>query len=155
MADICLDLIAQSKNNLSYEVITSSDFVNTASSFNFLKDLNPSLIYKEVKKHKKGIISRYYLVELFETTLPRYSIRKKIRSYLEFYYSNQWEDNVNKPFPTIKFICPTKPDLIYAKRYTKRLFEENDNPEDLHIQFATTDEVKKFGITGDIWEKVE
>ena len=137
------------------EVIMGSDLVNVDSPLHFLTDLNPNLVYKEVKKHKKGTTERYCLLEVFEATLPRYSIRKRIRTYLEFYYSNQWENNMDKHFPIIKFICPTKTDLIYAKRITKKLLEENQNPDDLSIQFATMDEIKKSGVIEAIWEEVE
>lgn len=155
LADIYLELKAQNKDGVSYEVTTNSDLVNTDSLLHFLMDLNPSLVYKEVKKHKKKTTNQYYLLELFETTLPKHSVRKRIRTYLDFYHSNEWEDNISKTFPTIKFICPTKPDLIYVKRYTKKLLEENDNPEDLHIQFSTVDEVKKSGVTEISWEEAE
>jgi len=156
LCDIYLTL--QNKNinqdNLSYEAITSSDFIYPKSPFHFITNLSPNLIYKEVKKHKKGTPSRYYLIETFEQTLPRYSIRKRIRTYLEFYYSNLWEDNINKDFPILKFICPTKSELIYTKRYTKKLLQDYQNPTDLHIRFATVDEVKKLGISGEIWEEI-
>lgn len=152
LADIFLDLKTQSKNSLSYEITMSSDFVNADSPLHFLIDLNPNLVYKEVKKYTKGTKSRYFLVEAFEATLPGYSINKRIRTYFEFYYSNDWEDNVGKHFPIIKFICPTKPDLIYAKRYTKKLLEENQNPDNLHIKFTTMDEVKKSGVIAANWE---
>ncbi len=155
LADICLDLKAQNKNSISYEVITNSDFINVNSLFHFLMDLNPSLIYKEMIKHKKKTTNKCYLLEIFETTLPHHSVRKRIRTYLEFYYSNDWEDNISKTFPTIKLICPTKSDLIYAKKYTKNLLEENDNPEDLCIQFVTTEEVKKSGVIKAIWEDIK
>lgn len=154
LADIYLDLKPQRKNNVSYEIITSSDFVSIESPLNFLIDLNPNLIYKEMKKHNQRTTSKYYLLEMFETTLPRYSMRKRVRTYLEFYSRNQWEDNMDKPFPTVRFILPTKADLIYIKRTTQKLFEENQNPKDLHIQLATVDEVKKSGITKAIWEEV-
>ncbi len=137
------------------EVIMGSDFVNVDSPFHFLTDLNPNLVYKEVEKNKKGTTEKYYLLEAFELTLPRYSIRKRIRTYLEFYYSNQWEDNIDKYFPTLKFICPTKTDLIYAKRITKKLLEENQNPNDLYIQFVTMEEIKKSGVIKATWEKVD
>ncbi len=156
LADICLDLKEQNKDgDMSYEVIMSSDLINTESPFHFLIDLNPSLVYKEIKKYGRGTKSSYFLLEAFETTLPGYSINKRIRAYLEFYYTNEWEDNMSKTFPTLKFICPTKADLINTKRYTKKLLEENDNPEDINIEFATIDEIKKSGIVEAIWEEVE
>ena len=155
LADIYLDLKSQRKDNVSYEIITNSDFVSADSSFHFLTELNPNLIYKEIKEHKKRKTSKYFLVEIFETTLPRFSIRKRMRTYLEFYLSNQWEDNINIPFPILKFICPTKADLIYTKRYAKKLLEENQNPTDLHVQFATVGEIQKQGFTSTPWEEVE
>lgn len=44
--------------------------------------------------------------------------------------------------------------LIYGKRLTKRSLEEEDNPEDLHIQFTTVDQIKDHGVTSEIWEEV-
>ncbi len=157
LSDIYLSLQNKTtdKKGVTNEVIMYSDFVNTDSPFHFLIELNPNLVYKEIKKYTKGTKSRYFLVEAFETTLPGYSINKRIHRYLDFYYSNEWEDNIGKLFPTLKFICSTKKDLINAKKYTKNLLEENQNPTDLHIKFATVDEVKKFGITGEIWERVK
>jgi hypothetical protein len=134
-----------------YEVAMYSDFENENSLFHFLIDLNPSLIYKEIKKRKKITKISYFLVEAFEATLPGYSINKRIRTYLEFYYSNEWEDNMSKPFPAVKFICPTKACLIKAKRYTKTLFDD-DKPDDLSINFALADDVRMNGVTGAIWE---
>ena len=138
LADIFLNLLDK-----LHIVTTSSDFINPKSTFYFLANLNPHLVYK------KNI---YYLLEVIEVTLPRYSIRKRIRTYLEFYYSNEWEDNMNESFPTIKFIFPTKAGLIYTKRYTKKLLEENQNPEDLDIQFTTVEKVREYGAKGVIWE---
>lgn len=157
LADIYLTLQNKTidKDGVSYEITTQSDFVNVDSPFHFLIDLNPSLVYKEVKKYTRGTKSEYFLLEMFETTLPGYSINRRIRTYLEFYSSNEWEDNIDKPFPTLKFICPTKTDLIKAKRYTKNLLEENQNPEDFKIQFAIVDDLKEFGINGEIWEAVK
>ncbi|HUQ85772.1 MAG TPA: replication-relaxation family protein [Candidatus Limnocylindrales bacterium] len=160
LCDIYLDLqnINDEKNNIRYNALTHSDFVDPNSSFHFLLDLNPNLIYEEVKKcttKSKVTKSKYFLVEIFETTMPSYSINKRIRTYIEFYYSNEWEDNIDDPFPTIKFICPTKAIRINTKRYTKKLLEDNQQPEDLHIRFATIDEVKEHEITGEIWEEAE
>jgi len=38
--------------------------------------------------------------------------------------------------------------------WSKKLLEENQNPDDLYIQFATMDEIKKSGIIERNWEKV-
>jgi len=97
----------------------------------------------------------YNLLTVFETTLPRYSIRKILRNYFIFYQSSEWENMTGKTFPIVLFICSTKTDLIYAKRYTKKLMQDYQNPTNLHIKFLTVDEVKKFGIIGEIGEEVK
>jgi hypothetical protein len=158
LADIYLSLIKKSVNNdeAIYEITMNSDLVNSNSYFHFLKELNPDLIYKETKKVKNRSSYTYNLLTVFETMLPRYSIRKILRNYFIFYQSSEWENETGKTFPILKFICPTKSDLIYAKRYTKKLLEDYQNPTDLHIQFAIAGEVKKFGVTSSgIWEEVK
>jgi len=152
LADACLTLRDQSKDELSYQFKIESDYISPDSPFNFLQELHPSLIFTK-QKHKT---TKRYLVESLEPTLPRYSIRKRMRDYLDFYFSNEWENHMgNKPFPVILVICSSKAILITTKRYTKKLLEDNQEPEDLHIRFATIDEVKEHGITGEIWEEAE
>jgi hypothetical protein len=73
---------------------------------------------------------------------------------IDFYDSSEWEENTGKPFPVIMIICPTKATLIYAKRFAKIILDENDNPTDLHIRFATVDGLIACGVTGEIWEKI-
>jgi hypothetical protein len=66
----------------------------------------------------------------------------------------QSETSDDKP-PIVLFACPTKIDLIYAKRRTRKLLEdiqEEDN-EDIHIRFATVEQIKLQGVTGIIWEE--
>ncbi len=150
LADLYLTLRGQSINGVEYGFSTQSDFAHTSSPFHFLKELDPSICFMKQTKDKKI----YYLLEVPEPTLPRYSLRKRLRTYVDFFFSNEWENNIKDPFPVILFICPTKSDLIYSKRYTKTLLEENQQPEDLHIRFATVEEVKKYGVTREIWEEV-
>ncbi len=156
LADVYIDLKNKTtdRDGVSYEVIMNSDFINVDPSWHFLTDLNPNLVYKETKKMKDRSRSTYNLLTIFEPTLPRYSVRKILRNYFQFYFNNQWEDNVSQSFPTIKFILSTKAELIYAKRYTKKLLEENQNPDDFYILFSTVDEVKKTGVVTTIWEEI-
>jgi hypothetical protein len=104
---------------------------------------------------KKSNRKTYYLVDVFDNTLPAYRVRKRLRNYFEFYQCSEWENKTGKKFPIVLFICSTKVNLIYAKRHTKKLLEQYQDPTDLHIRFATVDEVKESGITGEIWEEAE
>ena len=152
LADIYLELQSKNKNiaKISDTVTINSEFVNPDSPFNFLTDLNPNLVYEERGTQRKS--NKYCLLEVFEKTLPRYSMRKRLRDYIDFYYSFEGEDNLDSEFPDIKLVCNTKADLIYLKRYARTLFED-DKPEDLKIHFSKVDDIFKYGLTGDVWEE--
>jgi len=155
IADACLNLIQKSTNtsDTTFSFETQSDYTSENSQFHFLTEteIEPSLCFVKKKSSRKT----YYLVDVFDSTLPTYRVRKRLRNYFEFYQSSEWENNTGKKFPIVLFICSTKANLIYAKRHTKKLLQDYQNPTDLHIRFATVDEVKKFGISGEIGEEVE
>lgn len=149
IADIWLDLQNKSDDKIKFSAATGSDLSDPDYKYNFLAEIEPDLVFmKETKGMKK-----YYLVEIFESTLPLYSMRKRIRNYFDFYFSNSWEDNVKEVFPAVFLICPTTSILIYIKRYVKKLFSDHDGIE-MTIQFATQQEAEEHGITSEIWEEI-
>lgn len=147
IADIWLDLQNKSDNKIKFAAATSSDLTDPDYKYNFLAELGIDLLYAKIS----GSVKKYYLLEILEPTLPVYSIRKKIRNYFDFYFSNSWEDNTKENFPTVLIICPTLSMLISIKRFTKKLLSEYDDIE-FKIKFAETKEVREKGITGEIWE---
>jgi len=140
---------------LSYLVATSTDLANLEYRFNFLTEYKPDLLVKRLKKKKTGkrTKSDYFLFAIIAPTLPRYSIRKQVKDFIELYNGYEWAD-IRGTFPTIMIVCPTLSTLIYTKRMTKRLLEDEDNPDDLNIEFTTIDKIKEHGVTGEIWEVV-
>lgn len=151
VADICLDL--GQKEEAIFIIITDSEYMSPDSPYYFLheNELDPNLVLeKEIKSGKKHL-KKYYMLTVFEPTLPRYSIRKQIRSYFDFYFSNIWEENTKEDFPTLLFVCPSLSVLIFAKIFTKKLLDEY-NDTDLQIKFTTKQEAVKIGIDSNIWE---
>ena len=152
ITDIYQDFQKQSIGNTGYEAITESDYSSPDSQFHFFSEpetiIHPNLV---IKKTKGKQLRTWYLLEYFEETLPKYRVRKRLENYLEFYWSNEWENQTNDPFPIILLVFSTKADMIYAKRYTKKLLEEQD-PETLQIRFTTRDGVRQFGVIGETWE---
>jgi len=158
IAAICLQLEKESIKNESFITVTASQYANDDSPFHFLTDLKnhaPGLVIIRELVNKKRKRKTYYLLDVIDTSLPRYSIRRRMRTYIEFYFHNTWGNNVNGKFPIIRMIAPTKAILIYAKRFAKKALEDNQNPKDLHIQVTTADEIQKQGFTVTPWEEVE
>ncbi len=81
-------------------------------------------------------------------TLPRYQLRKRIKDYVE-YLSDKNDENL-----IALFICATTADLLYIKRRTRKVIEEEYYGEELEVRVTTIDKVRKSGVTALIWEDV-
>lgn len=151
IASICCEFDSKKSDIQSYEYATESDISDPQNSYYFLSnsEISLDLVYS---KKEKGKRIKQYILTYFDQTLPRYRLRNRIRKYKNFYFSSDWENNAGTKFPTILLLFETKERMIYAKRYTKQLFENEDIASDLSIKFATKRDAKIDGITGAIWE---
>jgi hypothetical protein len=136
------------------------------SFYHFLTDndcgIRPNLCFNELENvgSDEPVTKHGYLLEIFDTTLPRYRLKKRLSNYVNYLDQEEaeWEEeSLNDHLPVILFVCPRTTDLIYAKRKTRGLLAElweSDDEERPHIRFTTTDRLKQFGILAkEIWEE--
>jgi len=151
IADCCLNLAAKTIGRTHYTFVTVADYVDPGNDRAFLAELQPHLCFAKTTPRSKST----YLLEIFDSTTPRYMVKKRLKDYVTYLSDGEWESETGDGEPPIVlFACPTKVDLIYAKRRTRKLLEdaqEEDN-EDIHIRFATVEQIKLQGVTGMIWE---
>lgn len=152
IANICCLLDRKNNETVSYVYHTDSDIAEEQSVFHFLKDVSLEVDLCFTKK-QKGKQIQYYLVSIFDQSYPLYRIRKRIKDYYQLYFSNEWENSIDGAFPKILLIFSSKHNLITAKRFTKKLLDQDDS-NDFSIYFAMAEEVKQMGTTGEIWEGV-
>jgi hypothetical protein len=150
IATICCELEQKTIGAVSYSYTTKSDFADTNHKFHFLETITSDLTYS---KKEAGRKTKYYLLELFDERFPKYRLRNRIRKYIDFYYSNGWENNTSLRFPTLLFVFETNERMYYAKRYARSLFEDG-KPKGLSILFSTAIDARAHGVTGQIWEEV-
>ncbi len=151
IADCCLNLEAKTVGRMHYTFVTASDYMDPDSDHAFLVGLQPQLCFvKETPKNKT-----VYLLESFDTTTPRYMVKKRLKDYVTYLSDGEWESETGdgKP-PIVLLACPTIANLIYTKRRARKLLEDiqEDENEDIHIRFTTVEKVKLNGVTGIIWE---
>jgi len=148
IADCGINLEAKTAGNVRYTFVTATDYMNPASDYYFLTELQPQLCF--VKKSSRNKDS--YLVEVFDPTTPRYKVKKRLKDYVTYLASGDWERETGDYEPPVVLIaCPTVAELIYAKRRTRKLLEMEG--QDLQLRFATTEQVKREGVTAIIWEE--
>jgi hypothetical protein len=148
IADCALQLKAAGS---SYGLITEADYINPDHNYHFLAEhdiLRPSLY---IQKRIKGVTTNY-LLEVFDATLPRYRMRRRLKAYVTYLDDDEWEGN--DPQPIILLVCPTITELIYAKRATKKLIEDTYAEDgELCLRFTTIEMLKREGVTAKIWEE--
>jgi len=125
--------------------------------YDFLIDvgIHPHLIYTKAPYGEDDTILASYTVEVFDPTVPRYTVRKRLKDYVKFLDGEEWQDETEEENPPIAlFVCQTKADMIYCKRATKKLLEDTWETEQIHMRFTYLDKIREHGFRGKIWEEV-
>jgi hypothetical protein len=149
IADICLNLLSiNNKGEIKYSFVTAAD-VTSNPLYKFMEDLSPQLIFIKTQKTE----SKQYILVLLNSVQPKYMIKKKMKNYIEFFYTNEWEENLDTPFPTLLFACETLALMIFAKRTMKKLLDDFQKPEEFEAWFANNKDIAEHGITTEIWEE--
>lgn len=165
VADCCITLTKQRTDTTTYYYETEADYLED-SYYHFLSEselIRPHLCFSkneyDYTSHEDVTIDSY-LLEIFDATLPRYRMKKRLTNYMKYFdeEDSEWEEETdNDKLPIILLVCPRTTDLIYAKRRMRGLLAEeweHDDEDRPHIRFTTIDKLKERGVSGEIWEPV-
>jgi len=176
IGDCCLALERENAANeakgkkLRYYYQTEAAYLLERSYYHFVLDIDdelihPHLIFCQDKLNKDGKEEKTvesYILEIFDSTLPRYRMKKRLGDYVKFLddEGSEWQEQTNtEKLPILLFVCPRTSDLIYAKRRTRKLvadawYWEDDDVERPRMRFTTTDKLKQSGLLAkEIWEQ--
>lgn len=156
----------QRKVTVRYYYQTEASYLLERSYYHFILDseiIRPSLMFcKDAleKDSKQGNTLESYLLEVFDVTLPRYRMKKRLSDYVQFLdeEGTDWQEltETEKP-PVTLFVCPRTTDLIYAKRRMRGLLSETWEREDEErpcVRFTTIEKLKQNGLLDErIWEE--
>jgi hypothetical protein len=164
LADCCITLEKARTKTMRYYYETEARYLEE-SYYHFLADselIHPHLIFSKEKYDKSSDTETTldsYLLEVFDATLPRYRIKKRLTDYVKYFdeEDSEWKNETNgDKLPIILLVCPRTSDLIYAKRRTRGLVAEeweHDDEDRPHIRFATVETLKEHGVIDKIWEE--
>jgi hypothetical protein len=166
LTDCCISLEqARDEENFPnswYFYETEADYLGD-SFYHFMADselIRPLLCFSKEQYEGGGDTDTVdsYLLEVFDATMPRYRIKKRLSNYVEYLDDcDEWRDGADTDkLPIILLVCPRTSDLIFAKRRTRGLmaeiweYDDRDRP---HIRFTTTEKLKEKGVSAqEIWE---
>jgi Replication-relaxation len=160
LADCCITLEKERTDTTYYYYETEADYLED-SYYHFLTDcelIHPQLCFSEEEYEGGGEPATIdsYLLEVFDATLPRYRMKKRLTDFVKYFDEGEWEDGTDDKLPIILLVCPRTSDLIYAKRRTRGLLAEeweHDDENRPHIRFTTAEKLKEFRVTGEMWEE--
>lgn len=162
LADCCITLDKQQTptSPITYFYETEADYLEE-SYFHFITEsdlIQPHLCFSKMTSAHDVITLDNYFLEIFDPTLPRYRMKKRLSDYVTYFEEGAWEADCpadNEPSPILLLVCPQTTDLIYAKRRVRGLLEdiwERDDEERPRIRLTTIEKLKTAGILGTIWE---
>lgn len=163
IADCVLALERARTDDTWYYYETEAEYLMD-SFYHFLADseyAHPQLAFAKMTNGERSSnepkTEKNYLLEIFDPTLPRYRIKKRLNDYIKFFSEGEWEaeNNEDEPIPIVLFVCPRLTDLIYAKRRIRGLLAdewEKDDEDRPKIRFTMTEKLKEKGLVGEIFE---
>jgi hypothetical protein len=162
LGDCCINMEKRNTDGsgVTYAYATEADYVDPENEYYFLSDsesVHPRLCYMKEQGTEDGLVTTSYLVEFFDAATPRYMVKKKLKGYVNFLDSGDWEQDMGEgELPIVHIACSSIAELAYAKRYTRKLLEDagQEDNEDVCIRFATVAKIAEFGFTGRIWEQL-
>jgi len=167
LADCCITLQQHSTKTVGYYYQTEADYLSESSYYHFILDselIQPSLCFCKDKYDKDGkeeATLESYLLEVFDPTLPRYRMKKRLGDYVKYLDDEdcEWKEQTDtEKLPILLFVCPRTTDLIYAKRRTRKLIADaweykDDDEERPRVRFTTIDELNQSNVLAKIWEQ--
>jgi hypothetical protein len=146
---------------------TEADYLLERSYYHFILEselIQPSLVFCKDKldgEGKEEITLKSYLLEIFDPTLPRYRMKKRLSDYVKYLDDEDitWKEQTNTDkLPIVLFVCPRTTDLIYARRRTRKLiadaWEWKDDEARPRIGFTTVEKLRQSEVfAGEIWEQ--
>ena len=99
-------------------------------------------------------ITKRYFIEILDPETPRFILRNKISSYIEFFDEEVWQEKTGHPNPSILLVCPDDTIKKFLFKHIRQVLEEEADDE-LKFYLATRDDIKFSEMDVDVWELVE
>lgn len=141
IADIYLYLLNKYGNSSHFAFYTQSDFTPKS----LVKEIFPHFVFRKAEGQP------FFVAEIISGITPRFALRKRITTYIEFFTQEDWIKK--EKTPNILLICPDDKMKKFVVKFTKEAMEQE--AADTNFFLTVADMVSKQTIEGQIWQKIE
>ncbi|MEP7167727.1 MAG: replication-relaxation family protein [Candidatus Woesebacteria bacterium] len=145
IADICCSLMNLTQKTEARLLFRTK---NDLSGMEHLIQPLPDAFFSITEKSEA---KKFYLLDVFDDHAPKIAYTAKLRSYREYFESNEWHDNTEAPFPNIIFICSDERSQTYVSKQIKYLLNDHS---DLCFYLSTWEEIREKGLNREVLHKV-
>lgn len=128
VANLYLSLVEHLPKNHKLFFYTKTDLID----YEFLIKPTPDVY---VAMENNGDTNRYFF-EILNDDTPRFVLRHRVKSYIEYFLSSEWQNNTSYSFPVVKFLTNKNSILKYLQKYITKLLVDEGSPE---IEMIVTD----------------
>ncbi len=147
IADIYIHLKNYTKLPKTLHFFTKIDISNYAS----LPDPRPDA-YIVVKNSRKA--TKRYFLEVFDEGTPRFVLKRRIKTYIDYVQDDMWHEASKDPIPSILLVCTNEKMRNYLSYHIKRTLA--DKPEIAIKFFITTRQMlEEHGLQTTVWQQVK
>ncbi|MCL4384552.1 replication-relaxation family protein [Patescibacteria group bacterium] len=108
-------------NNGKLYFYTKTDLFN----YDFLLKPFPDIYV--ASEHNKE--TKRYFIEVLNSDIPRFVLRNRIKNYIEYYLSNQWQLNTSYSFPEIVFYCTNDLTIKFLDKFIEKTLISEGGPQ--------------------------
>lgn len=127
--------------------------------FNEIKQYIPDLYIEKLDNpSEENMKTQTFFLELFDSHMPRYAIRYRIKKYIEFKEGKRWSlySAMDGKFPMIILIFPHHRKMNSVISYIREQLERSYESDDITFLLTTYQKAITKGITDNsIWQEVK
>ena len=98
-------------------------------------------------------ITKRYFLEIIDADTPRFVLRAKIKTWIEFFDEETWQKTTKHPFPKILIVCSSESIKEYLDRYIANIMESELAEIDFYL--CTTRSIHESQLKRNVWQKVD
>jgi hypothetical protein len=111
---------------------------NQLTAYDYFEDFVPSVYMRlEVKDAEKD-----YFLEYLQESKPFFTVIRRLKEYVEYADSGEWEAGTDSEFPTVLFVCDTK--KLNARLMKKAAIALDEADDDLKFYATTPDRLDEW-----------
>ncbi len=152
-----LNSVGKSNRKLEYYCETKTELWIQESLYAESEEIKvtPDMFIEAIKNpNGKNMDSSTYLLELFDTHVPRYALRYRVKQYIKLGQNNKLGSysGLDGNAPIILLVVSSQQKINHLRRYIREQLSSKYEPQDIKFHLTTYNKAAEEGLRSNIWQ---